>query len=306
MVAGDVVLVADLDDGRITSRVLGTRPQPGVVFPTTEGAFISGIPAWGRASFVRRDLSSVTPLGDHRIEFPGRAVAWSVAVDVAAFDVTALAGDGSALRSRRLALEGVGAWAWEDFEPVGVVGDELVLDARGRIVLVDVVSGASRLYAEGEVLAVGGDRVVWTECAAFDSCVAFAGTRDDLRSVRLTGPVTRPSCAVIEGVRPPYCAVAIAANGSAMVLGPGLVLDLRTGERQLVSWPSSLLEPGLNTGEEFGVGGVALSPDGSWLFGVQTNGRVTAVERATGRTVEFDVIRPVDEAEGLVTAFAVG
>lgn len=306
MVAGDTVFVADLDDGRIASRVLDSRPRPGVMFPTTDGVFVGGVPSWGRSSFVRRDLSVVTSLGDRRVEFPGRSVAWSLAIDGAAIDVAALTGEGSVLRSGRIAFEGVGAWALEDFDPAGMVGDELVLDARGRIVLVDLVSGAARLYAEGEVLAVGGGRVVWTECVAFDSCVAFAGTRDDARAVRLSGRVTRPSCAVIEGVRPPYCAVAIAANGSAMVLGPGLVLDLRTGERQLLDWPSPVLEPGMNTGEEFGVGGVVLSPDGSWLFGVQTNGRVTAVERATGRAVEFDVIVPVDKAEGLVTAFAVG
>ena len=306
MVAGGSVFVADLDDGRIASRVLDPRPRPGIMFPTADGVFVVGVPDWGRSSFVRRDLSAVTPLGDRRVEFPGRSAAWSVAIDGAAIEVAALAGDGSVLRSRRVAFEGVGAWALEDFDPVGMVGDELVLDARGRVVLVDMVSGAARLYAEGEVLAVGGDRVVWTECVAFDSCVAFAGTRDDPRAVRLAGPVTRPSCALIEGVRPPYCAIAIAANGSAMVLGRGLVLDLRTGERQLLDWPSPSLEPGLNTGEEFGVGGVVLSPDGSWLFGVQTNGRITAVERLTGRVVEFDVIVPVDKAEGLVTAFTVG
>lgn len=134
----------------------------------------------------------------------------------------------------------------DDVHAAGVIGDELVLGARGHVVLVDLATGSTRAWADGALVGVGGDRIVWRGCDAARSCATYAGTAVDPRAVRLETD----------------------AQISA-ICGGGF-------------------------------------EGGAWLFGVQTTGRVTAVERATGRVVELDVIRPVEDAQGLVTASTVG
>jgi hypothetical protein len=73
-----------------------------------------------------------------------------------------------------------------------------------------------------------------------------------------------------------------------------------------VAWPTSKVAPQLNTDQRYGVDGVAMSPDGAWMFAMQDTGRMTALEVATRRVVEFDVFKPLAKAEGFIDTFAVG
>ena len=70
------------------------------------------------------------------------------------------------------------------------------------------------------------------------------------------------------------------------------VWDLDTGQRHDLTWPTAKFEPTVNGGYNRGV---VFSPDGSWLFALQPTGRITAVQWATSRTIEFDVVTPLTQ-----------
>ncbi len=318
LVAGGSIFDVDLDTGRIRGARLPVNTQVHRMFATTDGLFVGGFPTsgGGHVAIATRELDGFADTTLAYLSFLTGGTAWQVTSEKGTIDAREIDHRAGARRARSVAIENDRQAPFEDFEAAGVVGNELVLDARGHIVLVDVITGASRNWANGSVISVGGDRVVWRACTDDRTCATYVGTAANPRLLRLVidGAVRAVCDGGYEGGTFVLCPIAISADGATMigdesgayVANRVTVWDLATGARQRIDWPTTRLQPRINTAEAFGVGGVVASPNGAWLFAVQTIGRVTAVERTTGRVVEFDVIKPVAKAEDLVTDFAIG
>jgi hypothetical protein len=104
----------------------------------------------------------------------------------------------------------------------GIVGDSIVLERAGRIILVSVLDAAVSEFAVGHLIGVGGDRIVYTACAAGEPCTIVEATL--VRTVR-TRPIGRyvgPGSDAVQG--------RVAPDGSAMLL-----VEPRTGAEVVIA-----------------------------------------------------------------------
>ena len=329
--AGNKLFAADLDTGRIRSVQLEAPAAPrdptGLwqIMTVSGGIFASG---YRHVLIADRNLTRTVSVPD-RDTYGGfiksTASIWITHGDRPASPdlvIDELDRTGSIARSFRLHLDNSGIDAYADFQPAGIIGTELVFEARGRIILIDINSNQARTWAIGSVAAVGGGRIVWRECLAARTCQTYGGTGANPKAVKL-GNVFANCGPLNEGTLISLCPIAITANGR-YVLGEDLDLDwslrppkhlelwdLDTGAHTAIEWPTSKLEPLVGNSYASGVKGVWPSPDGSWLFAIQETGRVTAYQVATGQVVEFDVVEPLTKPENPISpqflhAFALG
>jgi hypothetical protein len=305
------LVAVDLDTGHIStaevdaSYQVAMRAVPGGAYVAMNAGYLS----------VASDLTIRARATSGWPDMLAAASTWSATLSKGSITLDEIALAGATGRTSTLLLDNDGLNAWEDFDVAGVIGNEVVLGSHGRIILVDLDAHIGRLWAVGSILAVGGGRIAWTECSTATSCQVHAGTSASPRAATLesTGLIDATCGPYVEGTITGLCPIAISANGRVLVGRDGSstslatlsLWDLGTGERRSFEWPGSKREPMIDTHEAFGVAGVAMSPDGSWLFAMQKSGRITAVEAATDRVVEFDVFKPLDDSENVIDAFAV-
>ena len=143
---------------------------------------------------------------------------------------------------------------------------------------------------------------MWRECVTATDCQIYAGTATNPRPTTLEN-LTAYCGLFYEGSTLRPCRHAISANGRYLLAQPVPrgggdqqltvdVWDLDTRQRHDLTWPTAKFEPTVNGGYNRGV---VFSPDGSWLFALQPTGRITAVQWATSRTIEFDVVTPLTQ-----------
>ncbi|MEO8696083.1 MAG: hypothetical protein ABI658_21375 [Acidimicrobiales bacterium] len=300
VVTGTQIFVVDLDTGAITetsipvsSRSYGARAFYGQIYAVDNGLFLETntlVLVDATMKVPPRPIPDVTGIS-FRGSAPDRVWSWSSGAN----NYVELAADGT--RTRALTFVAPRA--------TGVIGNDLVTSAAGRIFLVDITSGASREWAVGELTNVGGGWIVWRECTEHLQCRSYAGNavNPKLRSLEPTSSLCGEP---FEGYHE-FCDGSFSANGRFYLASDATartgsidptVFDLEFGGKTRPVWP--VTRQLINAGDYYGL---MFSPDGQWLFGMESSGRIAAVHLESGKLLEFDVVEPRDRTFG---AFAIG
>jgi hypothetical protein len=156
--------------------------------------------------------------------------------------------------------------------PVDAMGDRLIVQAAGRLYLVDSgeeVDGGGQVepFAIGDVVHVSGPRILWRGCDDQLSCSLWVDDFEQRTSRRL------PFDGAFHG---PWAALVAPDGATAVTLvgGETQLLEVSTG-RLIASVPTTARP--------------AWSPDGAWLFACDKFGDIVAISTRAGDRVEFDL-----------------